>query len=67
MKPNRQTVEEYLSEESLLGGNIESYNSIDGELVLLIDDKREVWQMNDGHASFGITHDGHDFEFCRSE
>lgn len=28
--------------------------------------KHELWSLNDGHASYGLRVDGHDWEFVRS-
>jgi len=40
----------------------------DGEIVLTDREtgSREIWFRNDGHASYGIVVDGHDYEFARS-
>jgi hypothetical protein len=54
----RETVEQ-------AGYTVESF---DGEEAVLIDEtgKRELWVVNDGHASYGIRYANHDLEFVRS-
>ena len=60
---NRQTLEEYMKDE---GYTTAKFSKCQKLLWICSDRVKEEWIRNDGHASFGVTFGGHDYEFCSS-
>lgn len=59
----RQTLEAYMKDEGLSACK---FSPDKKTLWIYSYAKRETWEQNDGHASFGVTYQGHDYEFCSS-